>query len=109
MQRATPLVALGLVLIGACPASASVVRVRQDPCFPDPHGLGCNGPTNPVLEDVAGPGEHNTLTIAPNGGALVVTDSGASVQAQAGCTQVDSHNARCPAPVVDVRTGDGAD
>src|SRR3954468_24728025 len=109
MRTGAALAAVGVMLACAGPASASVARVRHDPCVPGPHGVDCVlGPAD-VLEYFAGPGEQNALSVTRGGGALVVSDPGATVQAQGGCTQVDAHTARCTASAVEVHTGDGAD
>src|SRR4051812_6800368 len=106
MRTLATLAAVGVALACAAPAAGSVARVRHDPCVPGPHGVDCVlGPAN-VLEYLSGPGEQNQLTVTPSGGGLVVTDPGANVQAQSGCTQVDAHSARCPASRAEIHTGD---
>src|SRR4051812_35158379 len=109
MRAAITLAMLATGLLCAAPAAGSVARVREDPCFPDPHGMGCDTGGPLVLEYQAGPGEQNAVTLTASLGSLVVTDPAASVQAQTGCTQVDAHTAPCPASRAEIHTGDGAD
>src|SRR3954468_5291822 len=100
--------ALIAALMAAAPAGASVARVQQRPPILDPHGMEV-APAGATLEYLASAGESNAVSIARGPSGLLVTDAGANVQAQTGCTQIDRHSARCAAGDADVRTGDGDD
>src|SRR5215216_5013663 len=92
--------ALAIVLLLALPATASASTVSVQ--FAD----GCQGdtacskygglPPVPITTFAGAPGEANRVTIGREGGQFAVRDDGAALTAQAPCTQVDAHNARCP-------------
>ena len=70
------------------------------------------GEFNAVLIYAAAPGERNQVTVTfadAGGGTQVLRDAGASVQAGAGCTQIDEHTVGCAAASVVVDAGDGDD
>ena len=92
------------VLAGPAPAAASTVEVRDRP--------------GPVIRYVAGPGEHNdvSLTGIENAwpSAYYVRDAGATISTGPGCVALDAHTAVCSAPGgamyrAAVRLGDGDD
>src|SRR3954451_22418814 len=99
---------VGAGLMAASPAGASVARVQHHGAIVGPHGMVVVGPSD-TLEYLAGAGESNGLSVVSGPSGLVVTDAGANVQAQAGCTQLDQHSARCVAGYGDVRMADGDD
>src|SRR3954447_17416781 len=101
-------VVVGAGLMAASPAGASVARVQHHGAVIGPHGMVVVGPSD-TLDYLAGAGESNGLSVVSGPSGLLVTDTGANVQAQAGCTQLDQHSARCGAGYADVRTGDGDD
>lgn len=71
--------------------------------------LSINGST---LSYRAASGQTNNLAIASDSSTVTVNDPGANIAAGAGCTQVSSTSATCPASGIqriDVRAADGAD
>ena len=112
------LLAIALVLALPGAASASTVSVfLADGCQGD---VACSkyggAPPVPVTSFQGGPGEANSVTLAREGGELVVRDAGAALRAEAPCRAVDEHMARCPVtngvgglPGLSAGLGDGDD
>lgn len=53
-----------------------------------------------ALYYVAGPGEANSLTVSSTTTSYAISDPGATITAQYGCTVTDAHHASCPAQSV---------
>ena len=92
--------AIALVLLLALPASASASKVSvviEDSCQGD---TACTkyaaGVPVPISTFTAAPGEANRVGVRREGSAFVVRDEGAVLTAEAPCTSVDEHTARCP-------------
>jgi Ca2+-binding RTX toxin-like protein len=96
--------ALACVPSTALAAKAEVVTTR----IPCPHAL-CDYYTQSGLVFRAAPGEANAVAITSDGQRTTFTDTGAPVEAGAGCERVDDHSARCPGTSASVDAGDGAD
>ena len=92
--------ALALLVLLALPASASastVSVVLADGCQGD---VACSkyggAPPVPITTFEGAPGEANRVSVSRAGGEFVVRDDGAELTAEAPCTAVDAHSARCP-------------
>lgn len=91
----------GVLVAGTAAGSAAAATVRLD------QGATRSGIT---LEFRAGAGERNDVTVVPDGETdVLVRDGSSSVNAQSGCSQVDSNTARCPARPLVVVLEDGDD
>ena len=53
-------------------------------------------PPVPITTFEGAPGEANRVSVSRAGGEFVVRDDGAELTAEAPCTAVDAHSARCP-------------
>src|SRR5690349_4417165 len=89
---------LALLLVLPATASASKVSVvMADGCQGD---VACSkyggAPPVPITTVVGGPGEANRVGVSRSGDAFVVRDDGAVLTAEAPCSVVDAHSARCP-------------
>src|SRR4051794_30563055 len=82
-----------LVLVLAAPAMASSVSIAPP----------ATGASAARLVYDAAPGEANVLTVSYSrfGDIATVTDPGATIDPDAGCTAVDAHTATCEALVGD--------
>lgn len=74
--------------------------------------------TEPALFFTASPGERNAITVVRDGPGFVLRDTGATVQAGAGCGAVDVHTVTCRPPStmfpepntrIEIDAGDGDD
>ena len=91
---------LALLLLLALPASASASKVSvvmADGCQGD---VACSkyggAPPVPITTFQGAPGETNRVSVSRAGNAFVIRDDGAVLAAEAPCTAVDEHGARCP-------------
>src|SRR5829696_9340536 len=92
--------ALAWLLLLALPASASASKVSvlmADGCQGD---VACSkyggAPPVPITTFEGAPGEANRVSLSRAGSAFVVRDDGALLTAEAPCSAVDEHSARCP-------------
>ena len=91
---------LALLLLLALPASASASKVSvvmADGCQGD---VACSkyggAPPVPITTFEGAAGEANRVTVSREADAFVVRDDGAVLAAEAPCTAVGEHSARCP-------------
>src|SRR3954452_775549 len=91
---------LPAALLLALPATASASKVSVlpvDGCQGDTACTKYGGaPPVPVTTFTGAAGEANLLGVRREGGDFVVRDDGALLTAEAPCTAIDGHAARCP-------------
>jgi Ca2+-binding RTX toxin-like protein len=92
------LAALALLLLLPATASASKVSVvMADGCQGDVACTKYGGaPPVPITTFEGGPGEANQVGVSRSRSEFVIHDDGAVLAAEAPCTAVDEHSARCP-------------
>jgi Ca2+-binding RTX toxin-like protein len=93
-----PTLALLILLLLPATASASKVSVvLADGCQGD---VACSkyggAPPVPITTFEGAPGEANRVSVSRAGDEFVVRDDGAALTAEAPCSSVDAHSARCP-------------
>src|SRR5918995_3122470 len=91
------LAALALLLLPATASASKVSVVLADGCQGD---VACSkyggAPPVPITTFEGAAGEANRVTVARSGGDFLIRDDGAVLAAEAPCTSLDAHNARCP-------------
>jgi Ca2+-binding RTX toxin-like protein len=109
-RRRKPLALLiSLAALAALPAAAQASTARIDTETVSDGCFECETLTlAQILVYRAAPGEVNDVTVRGDGKAIVLTDAGATITPQDGCTLVDPHQVRCTATAAQLASTDGA-